>query len=129
MDKLLYFYGIRFEWGDEIFTKFVSKYQKEYQQLYKDVDESIEEFLLELRWILNDFDYYPDCSEIKLVNFKGEELFFDDNEILLLVGNADELAPFCSREACIAYYKHTFGDILPNDFDYEKNVGRISFVA
>ena len=38
-------------------------------------------------------------------------------------------SPFKSKEDCVNHYKQKFGDILPDDFDYENNIGQITYIT
>lgn len=49
--------------------------------------------------------------------------------VLILHGNHAKptlvTSPFKSNSECINHYKHQFDNILPPDFDYEGNIGKI----
>ena len=51
-------------------------------------------------------------------------ILFGDHEYPTLYS-----APFKSKEDCVNYYKENFGDILPKDFNYENNIGKISYIT
>ena len=38
-------------------------------------------------------------------------------------------SPFKSNDECINHYKNQFDNILPTDFDYERNIGKINMKA
>ena len=57
----------------------------------------------------------------------------DAHPILVLHGNHEKptliSSPFKSKEDCVNHYKQLFGDILPEDFDYKNNIGKITYIT
>ena len=67
----------------------------------------------------------------KIENLKDKENFIisDLTGILVLHGDHDKptlvTSPFKSNQECINHYKNQFRNILPDNFNYEKNIGKI----
>lgn len=57
----------------------------------------------------------------------------DITGLLVLHGNHEKptlvTSPFKSNQECINHYKNQFGNILPDDFDYENTIGKIHIEA
>lgn len=57
----------------------------------------------------------------------------DVNGLLVLHGDHEKptliTSPFKSNQECVKHYKKQFGNILPDDFDYENTIGKIYIEA
>lgn len=57
----------------------------------------------------------------------------DVNGLLVLNGDHEKptliTSPFKSNHECVKHYKKQFGNILPDDFDYENTIGKIYIEA
>lgn len=73
-----------------------------------------------------------DAEDPEIINLKGNYrslpedflVFIGDHKVPTLYSS-----PFKSKEDCINHYKKQFGDILPKNFDYESNIGKISYIT
>lgn len=104
------------------------------KQLYEISDEDELDFLYELQFKeKQSFHVSYNAESIKMITLNDDYREIYSTDILILIGNHDipnlYLAPFKSKEDCIEHYKNQFGDILPKDFDYENNIGKISYVT
>ena len=113
---------------------FLKKLISKNHDLYLDCDQDDLVFVSQLQFQENESIHYPyEPEDIQVITLAGdyEPIYVDD--ILILFGNHDVptlySSPFKSKEDCINHYKKQFGDILPKDFNYENNIGRISYVT
>ena len=113
-----------------VVKKLISKNKK----FYKDLDEDEFDFLNELQYQAEQSLHVSyDAENIEIITLNGDDREIYAIDVLILIGNHDVptlySAPFKSKQDCINHYKKQFGDILPKDFDYENNIGRISYVT
>ena len=71
--------------------------------------------------------------EIESLKDKENLIISDLTGLLVLHGDHPKptlvTSPFKSNEECIEHYRNQFNDILPKDFNYENNIGKISYIA
>lgn len=108
-----------------VLKKLISKHSQLYQECQKDELT----FLTELQ-----FTYVPyDAEDIGFISLDNEYEPFYNKKIFILFGDHEYptlySAPFKSKEDCVNYYKENFRDILPKDFNYENNIGKISYIT
>lgn len=128
-------YGIIIPIDDsKLYNHVIKQLISKNKQLYKISDEDELDFLYELQFKEEQsfhISYNAENIEIITLNDDDREIYAID--VLILIGNHDVptlySAPFKSKQDCINHYKKQFGDILPKDFDYENNIGRISYVT
>ena len=67
--------------------------------------------------------------EIESLKDKENLIISDLTGLLVLHGDHPKptlvTSPFKSNEECIEHYRNQFNDILPKDFNYEENIGKI----
>ena len=123
------YYGIAIPIDNSRLYKHVLKQLiSKHSQLYQECQKDELTFLTELQ-----FTYVPyDAEDIGFISLNNEYEPFYNKKIFILFGDHEYptlySAPFKSKEDCVNYYKENFGDILPTDFDYENNIGKISYV-
>lgn len=115
---------------DYVVKKLISKNK----QFYKNLDKDEFDFLNELQYQDGQSLHVSyDAENIEIITLNGDDREIYAIDVLILIGNHNVptlyFAPFKSKEDCIKHYKKQFGDILPKDFDYENNIGRISYVT
>jgi hypothetical protein len=124
------YYGIAIPINEEplykhILKQLMSKHHDLYLKCYQDEFD----FLNKLPF--TNISYQAEDIEVITLTGNYKPIYVDD--ILILVGDHDTpniySAPFKSKQACIKHYKKQFGDILPKDFDYENNIGKISYIT
>lgn len=129
------YYGIAIPINEEPLYQYVLKQLiSKNHDLYLDCDQDDLVFVSQLQFQENKFIHYPyEPEDIQVITLASdyEPIYVDD--ILILFGDHDApnlySAPFKSKEDCINHYKKQFSDILPKDFDYENNIGKISYVT
>lgn len=115
---------------DYVVKKLISKNK----QFYKNLDKDEFDFLNELQYQDGQSLHVSyDAENIEIITLNGDDREIYAIDVLILIGNHNVptlyFAPFKSKKDCIKHYKKQFGDILPKDFDYENNIGRISYVT
>ena len=109
----------------------IKQLASKYKDLYKNNDEY--DFLDNVQHKENDsIVLVTDAEDPEIINLKGNYRSLPE-DFLVLIGDHKipnlYLSPFKSKEDCINHYKQQFGDILPKDFDYENNIGKISYIT
>ena len=131
-DKITY-YGILIpidyskQW-QFILKKLISKNKKLYNKSRRDIFN----FLYALQFQENQSIHTVyNVEDIEMMTLNGHDKPIFDEDILILVGDhaVPNLysAPFKSKNECIQHYKDQFGDILPENFNYEDHIGMISY--
>ena len=109
---------------EHVLKQLASKYLGYYQEANDELD-----FLDMLDFTNVSYE----AEDIGIITLAGEYKEIYTNDILILIGDHEYpnlySAPFKSKEDCIQFYKQQFGDILPKDFNYENNIGKISYVT
>lgn len=71
--------------------------------------------------------------ELESMNGLEKITISDSKPILILHGDHQKptllTSPFKSNQEYINHYKNQFGNLLPNDFDYENTIGKIHIEA
>ncbi len=125
-----YYYGIPIPIDNsELYQHVLKKLISKHSQLYQECQKDELTFLTELQ-----FTYVPyDAEDIGFISLDNEYEPFYNKKIFILFGDHEYptlySAPFKSKEDCVNYYKENFGDILPKDFNYENNIGKISYIT
>lgn len=117
--------------GTDQHNYIIKQLASKYKDLYKNDDEY--EFLNNIQYQENDsIVLVTDAEDPEIINLKGNYRSLPE-DFLILIGDHDVptlySSPFKSKENCINQYKKQFGDILPKDFDYENNIGKISYIT
>lgn len=118
----------------EQYNYVIKKLISKNKQFYKNLDKDEFDFLNELQYQDGQSLHVSyDAENIEIITLNGDDREIYATDVLILIGNHNVptlySAPFKSKEDCIKHYKKQFGDILPKDFDYENNIGRISYVT
>ena len=115
--------------SSELYTHVLKQLASKYPEYYQEVYEDELDFL-------NIFDFTNvsyEAEDIGIITLAGEYKDIYTNNILILIGDHEYpnlySSPFKSKKDCINHYKKQFGDILPKDFNYENNIGKISYVT
>lgn len=117
--------------GSEQYNYIIKQLASKYKDLYEDDDEYT--FLDNVQYQENDsIVLVTDAEDPDITNLNdGCRTLPED--FLVLIGDHSVptlySTPFKSKEDCINHYKQKFGDILPEDFDYKNNIGRISYIT
>ena len=105
-----------------------------YKDIYDDCGQELTEFLNYLKYdndMLIFFDYHVNDAEIITIDGALNTLY--DDKLLIFAGDHDipnlYTSPFTSKEDCINYYKKEFGDILPKNFKYAENLGKLTYIT
>ena len=90
-------------------------------------------------YYINDIEpnitHHHNIDIYELENFNNLESITvsDAHPILVLHGNHEKptliSSPFKTTDECVNHYKNQFGNILPDDFDYENTIGKIYIEA
>ena len=114
--------------GSELYTHVLKQLASKYLGYYQEANDELD-FLDTLDFTNVSYE----AENIGIITLAGEYKDIYTNDILILIGEHEYpnlySAPFKSKEDCITYYKEKFGDILPTDFNYENNIGKISYVT
>lgn len=114
--------------GSKLYTHVLKQLASKYLGYYQEANDELD-FLNELDFTHTSYE----AEDIGINTLAGEYRKIYANDILILIGDHEYpnlySAPFKSKEDCIEYYKKQFGDILPTDFNYENNIGKISYVT
>ena len=77
----------------------------------------------------DEFEHLYYINDIERINGSFLSKTGSKVNVLILHGNHAKptlvTSPFKSNEECINHYKNQFTNILPTDFDYESNIGKI----
>lgn len=128
----IFYYGLAIQLdGSEQYDYIMKQLASKYKDLYENNDEY--DFLDNLQYQENDsLVLVTDAEDPEIINLKGNYRTLPE-DFLILIGDHKVptlySSPFTSKEDCINQYKQQFGDILPKDFDYENNIGRISYIT
>lgn len=71
---------------------------------------------------INDIDIYTLKEDLKTYHFEDVIVLQGQHRFPTLTQS-----PFRSKYDCIKHYKEIYGELLPEDFDYENNIGEISY--
>lgn len=127
-------YGIMIPSYSETYTYVLDRLMEKHPDYFNDGQDEFEHL-----YYINDIE--PNIThENNVVTTKIEKIDGSYNStvgsnanILILHGNHAKptlvTSPFKSNDECIKHYKNQFGDILPTDFDYERNIGKIHVKA
>lgn len=105
-----------------------------YKDIYDNCGQELTEFLNYLKYdndMLIFFDYHVNDAELITIDGALKTLY--DDELLILAGDHDipnlYTTAFASKEDCLNYYKKEFGDILPKNFKYAENLGKLTYIT
>lgn len=116
-------YGTGLIIADEDADVFLSKYASKFNE-----DEDFTFCDLYERSDLKHQIVYVDETDITLHNLNDDEENFDSAIIIATLKFASLFeAAYSSKEELIEEFKSDLGDLLPEDFDYEKYVGEYSY--
>ena len=126
------YYGITIPLdGSEQYDYIIKKLASKYKELYKDNDEY--NFLDSVQYEeYESLVLTTNAEESEIINLNGNYKYLPE-DFLILIGDHSVpnlySTPFKSKEDCINHYKQKFGDILPDNFDYENNIGKITYIS
>lgn len=117
--------------GSEQYNYIIKQLASKHKELYEINDEY--NFLDHVReQQVTPLELITEAEDSEIINLNGNYKSLPE-DFLILIGNHKVptlySSPFKSKEDCINHYKQHFGDILPQDFDYENNIGRISYIT
>ena len=117
--------------GSEQYNYIIKQLASKYKDLYENNDEY--DFLDHVReQEITSLELVTEAEDSEIINLNGNYKSLPE-DFLILIGDHKVptlySSPFKSKEDCIKQYKKEFGDILPEDFDYENNIGRISYIT
>lgn len=117
--------------GSEQYNYIIKQLASKHKDLYENNDEY--GFLSDVQYQENDsLVLVTDAEDPEIINLKGNYRSLPE-DFLVLIGDHSVptlySSPFKSKEDCVNHYKQLFGDILPEDFDYKNNIGRISYIT
>lgn len=126
-------YGIMLRPGTTDFKKTVEKLAAKHNELYEEAEQDAKVFLTELEETGKlSIVYQRDIEDLSLYNLNEDCEEFWSEEVLIFAGdhNFPKLysSPFNSKQEVIDFYKEQFGEFLPENFSYEENLGKISYV-
>ena len=109
---------------------------KKLRELHPELKEYEDDLVL-LNIVESDYiDYnveviYTVGSDTDIYTLSNEYETYNDNNYVVLKGIHGEpsltSSPFESKEDCIEHYKEIYGKILPENFNYEENIAKITF--
>lgn len=132
-DYVVTYFGIVIPESDKNFMKVAKALSSKYDQVDKDFkDNEVFSYLDDLRYLVKKVNFLTRVNRLQKVDLTKRKEEFEEQAVLFLLGEHDEpsliFSPFSSKENCIAYYRETFNDVLPHDFDYERYIATASFV-
>lgn len=123
-------YGIIIPSDSENYTYVLNRLMKKHPDYFNDGQDEFEHL-----YYINDIEpklnHEHNISQVEIEKINGDILFKVGTNVSLLILNGDHekptlvTSPFKSNDECINHYKNQFNDILPEDFDYEENIGKI----
>lgn len=125
------YYGIAIPLdGSEQYDYIIKRLASKYKELYKDNDEY--NFLDSVQYEeYESLVLTTNAEESEIINLNGNYKSLPE-DFLILIGDHSVpnlySTPFKSKDDCINHYKQKFSDILPDDFDYENNIGKITYI-
>lgn len=127
-------YGIAIPSNYREYDYILDKLKEKHPDYFNDGQDEFEHL-----YYINDIE--PNISHENNVNVYELEsidglekiIISDVNGLLVLHGDHEKptliKSPFKSNQECINHYKNQFGNILPDDFDYENTIGKIYIEA
>lgn len=123
-------YGIIIPSDSKMFNHVLEKLKEKHPDYFNDGQDEFEHL-----YYINDIEpnltheHHVSQFEIEKINGDFVSKVGINANFLVLHGDHKKptliTSPFKSNEECIEYYKHQFQYILPEDFDYENNIGKI----
>lgn len=123
-------YGILIQSDSENYTYVLDRLKEKHPDYFNDGQDEFEHL-----YYINDIEpklnHEHNISQVEIEKINGDILFKVGTNVSLLILNGDHekptlvTSPFKTNEECIQHYKNQFNDILPKNFNYEKNIGKI----
>lgn len=123
-------YGILIQSDSENYTYVLDRLKEKHPDYFNDGQDEFEHL-----YYINDIEpklnHEHNISQVEIEKINGDILFKVGTNVSLLILNGDHekptlvTSPFKSNDECINHYKNQFNDILPEDFDYKENIGKI----
>lgn len=123
-------YGIIIPSDSKTYNYVLEKLKEKHPDYFNDGQDEFEHL-----YYINDIEpclnHEHNNIAFQIENIKGLSKMKTGAKVNLLILNGDHpkptlvTSPFKSNDECIKHYKNQFNDILPKDFDYEDNIGKI----
>lgn len=123
-------YGILIQSDSGTYQYILEKLKEKHPDYFND-DQDEFEHLYYINDIEPNLNHEHNISQVEIEKINGDIIFKVGTNVSLLILNGDHAkptlvtSPFKSNDECINHYKNQFNDILPEDFDYEENIGKI----
>lgn len=123
-------YGIIIPSDSENYTYVLNRLMEKHPDYFNDGQDEFEHL-----YYINDIE--PNIThehnvislDIERINGSFLSRTGSNVNVLILHGKHEKptlvASPFKSNDECINHYKNQFDNILPTDFDYERNIGKI----
>ena len=123
-------YGILIQSDSENYTYVLDRLKEKHPDYFNDGQDEFEHL-----YYINDIEpklnHEHNISQVEIEKINSDILFKVGTNVSLLILNGDHekptlvTSPFKTNEECIQHYKNQFNDILPKNFNYEENIGKI----
>lgn len=127
-------YGIAITSHSKQYESILEKLKEKHPDYFNDGQDEFEHL-----YYINDIEpnisHHHNVNIYKIETIDGQKSasISDVNALLVLHGDHDKptliTSPFKSNQECIDYYKKQFGNILPDDFNYENTIAKIHIEA
>ena len=123
-------YGILIQSDSGTYEYILEKLKEKHPDYFNDGQNEFEH-LYYINDIEPNLNHEHNVMTLEIENIKGFYKSRTGVNTSLLILNGDHekptlvTSPFKTNEECIQYYKNQFKDILPNNFNYEENIGKI----
>ena len=123
-------YGIIIPSDSKTYNYVLEKLKEKHPDYFNDGQDEFEH-LYYINDIEPNLNHEHNVSQFEIEKINGNNIFKVGTNVSILILNGDHekptlvTSPFKSHDECIKHYKNQFNDILPKDFDYEENIGKI----
>ena len=127
-------YGILIQSDSGTYKYILEKLKEKHPDYFNDGQDEFEH-LYYINDIEPNLNHEHNVITLEIENIKGFYKSRTGVNTSLLILNGDHekptlvTSPFETNEECIQYYKNQFKDILPENFNYEENIGKIHVKA
>lgn len=123
-------YGILIQSDSVTYEYILEKLKEKHPDYFNDGQDEFEH-LYYINDIEPNLNHEHNVMTLEIENIKGFYKSRTGVNTSLLILNGDHekptlvTSPFKTNEECIQHYKNQFNDILPKNFNYEENIGKI----
>lgn len=127
-------YGIAIPSNYREYDYILDKLKEKHPDYFNDGQDEFEH-LYYIHDIEPNISHHHNIDVYELENFNNFESITvsDAHPIIVLHGDHEKptlvKSPFKSNQECVNHYKNQFGNILPNDFNYENAIAKIHIEA